>query len=400
MAVDPSTGGYWLVASDGGIFSFNAPFYGSTGAMTLNKPIVGMAADAASTGYWLVASDGGIFSFHAPFKGSMGSVALNKPMVGMAADFATGGYWLVAADGGIFSFGSTPFYGSTGSLALNRPIVGMEANGTGTGYRFVASDGGIFDFGSSEFFGSTGSPVATLPSTAPTTTTSTPAPPTSTTQPPTTTTTTTQPNGTITVSLTYGSAMGCSPPVTPGCPEFVTIHGSDWPTNETYPLTITGPNLSDNTGLTAQTDGSGVIQTTNDNGGLPGQTNAVSSVPPTPGTYRVTMGGVTASYTYNPPASVNVYLFAQPGCTNSATTCTYNIEFFAVGFPPDETLPLQVMWNTTVISQTFLTTDDTGSIWLVNVGTTGPLPFAAPTGTATVTLGGVTGTESFTSAGS
>ena len=37
--------GYWLVASDGGIFSFgDASFYGSTGAMSLNKPIVGMAA--------------------------------------------------------------------------------------------------------------------------------------------------------------------------------------------------------------------------------------------------------------------------------------------------------------------------------------------------------------------
>ncbi len=37
--------GYWLVASDGGIFAFgDAGFYGSTGAMTLNKPIVGMAS--------------------------------------------------------------------------------------------------------------------------------------------------------------------------------------------------------------------------------------------------------------------------------------------------------------------------------------------------------------------
>ena len=194
--------------------------------------------------------------------------------------------------------------------------------------------------------------------------------------------------------------MGCSPPVTPGCPEFVTISGSDWPANETYPLTITGPNLSDNTGQTAQTDGNGVIQTTNDNGGLPGQTNASSSVPPTPGTYSVTMGGVTASYTYDPPASINVYLFSGPACTDTATTCTYNIEFFGVGFPSDETLPLQVMWDSTVIGQSFMTTDDTGSIWLVNVGTTGPLPFADPMGTATVTLGGVTGTESFTPAGS
>ena len=34
----PATGGYRLVASDGGIFSFNAPYYGSTGAMHAERP--------------------------------------------------------------------------------------------------------------------------------------------------------------------------------------------------------------------------------------------------------------------------------------------------------------------------------------------------------------------------
>ncbi len=45
MAVTPTGNGYWLVASDGGIFAFgDAKFSGSTGAITLNQPIVGMAA--------------------------------------------------------------------------------------------------------------------------------------------------------------------------------------------------------------------------------------------------------------------------------------------------------------------------------------------------------------------
>jgi hypothetical protein len=45
MAASPSGQGYWLVASDGGIFSYgDALFHGSTGAITLNKPIVGMSA--------------------------------------------------------------------------------------------------------------------------------------------------------------------------------------------------------------------------------------------------------------------------------------------------------------------------------------------------------------------
>jgi hypothetical protein len=42
MATDPTTGGYWLVAADGGVFSFNAPFYGSTGNIHLNQAIVGI----------------------------------------------------------------------------------------------------------------------------------------------------------------------------------------------------------------------------------------------------------------------------------------------------------------------------------------------------------------------
>ena len=72
--------GYWLVASDGGIFSFgDAAFHGSTGAMALNQPIVGMASTPTGNGYWLVASDGGIFSFgDAAFHGSTGAMTLTS----------------------------------------------------------------------------------------------------------------------------------------------------------------------------------------------------------------------------------------------------------------------------------------------------------------------------------
>ena len=84
---------------------------------------------SASTGYWLVASDGGIFTYgDAGFFGSAGALALNKPIVGMSATADGGGYWLVASDGGIFSYGDAGFFGSAGALALNKPIVGMAAN--------------------------------------------------------------------------------------------------------------------------------------------------------------------------------------------------------------------------------------------------------------------------------
>ena len=57
---------------------------GRPAAIKLNQPIVGMAADARrATGYWLVASDGGIFAFgDAGFFGSTGAMQLNQPIVG------------------------------------------------------------------------------------------------------------------------------------------------------------------------------------------------------------------------------------------------------------------------------------------------------------------------------
>jgi hypothetical protein len=156
-AIDPA-GGYWLVGSDGGIFSFaGAQFYGSTGSLRLNKPIVGMASTPDGKGYWLVASDGGIFSYgDAQFYGSTGSIRLNQPIVGMASTPDGKGYWLVASDGGIFSFGDAGFYGSTGSIYLNQPIVGMAPTPDGHGYWLAASDGGIFSFGDAPFLGSLG----------------------------------------------------------------------------------------------------------------------------------------------------------------------------------------------------------------------------------------------------
>ncbi len=62
IAGTPHGGGYWLVASDGGVFSYgDAQFHGSLGGMDLNAPIVGIAATPDGGGYWMVGSDGGVF---------------------------------------------------------------------------------------------------------------------------------------------------------------------------------------------------------------------------------------------------------------------------------------------------------------------------------------------------
>src|SRR5665811_1771670 len=93
-----------------GVSAFgNATAYGAPSQV--NQPIVGMASTADGHGYWLVAADGGIFTFgDAGFFGSTGNVALNQPIVGMASTADGHGYWLVAADGGIFTFGDAGFF--------------------------------------------------------------------------------------------------------------------------------------------------------------------------------------------------------------------------------------------------------------------------------------------------
>ena len=249
--------GYWLVASDGGIFAFgDAPFHGSTGAIKLNRPIVGMAPTASGKGYWLVASDGGIFAFgDAPFHGSTGAIKLNRPIVGMAPTASGKGYWLVASDGGIFAFGDAAFFGSgqasgktfvamaptatgrgywqaastgevlafgdakdLGSARVNIPVVGMARTASGAGYWLVAGDGGIFSFGDARFLGSTGAirlnqPIVGLGIPSPTTPGTSPTAPGSTNPAPTNPGSTTPPSGPSDPPPTQYEKEQISPPM-------------------------------------------------------------------------------------------------------------------------------------------------------------------------------------------
>ncbi|HEV8626570.1 MAG TPA: superoxide dismutase family protein [Acidimicrobiia bacterium] len=115
---------------------------GDAGARALCGVVL-PGAGAPPGGYYLVASDGGIFNYgDAVYRGSRGGQPLAKPIVGMAT--IGGGYYLVASDGGIFTYGDAPFLGSTGGMKLAAPIVGMatvplEARATLVDYRGINS---------------------------------------------------------------------------------------------------------------------------------------------------------------------------------------------------------------------------------------------------------------------
>jgi len=107
-----------------------------------------MAPTADGAGYWLVASDGGIFSFgDATFHGSTGSLVLNQPVVGLAPTPDGGGYWTIAADGGIFAFGDAAFHGSMGGTPTPDPAERVVSTSSGRGYWVVDQNGTAWAFG-------------------------------------------------------------------------------------------------------------------------------------------------------------------------------------------------------------------------------------------------------------
>jgi len=68
-----------------------------------------------------------VFSFDAPFMGSTGGISLARPVVGMEASPYGLGYRFVASDGGIFTFGYSQFFGSAVSpLAIGLCTVTMS----------------------------------------------------------------------------------------------------------------------------------------------------------------------------------------------------------------------------------------------------------------------------------
>jgi len=179
MAADPA-GGYWMTGPTGTVTpEGGAPALGSPAqsGLQLARPIVGMAPTPDGGGYWLVASDGGIFSYgDATFYGSTGSIHLNQPIVGMAPTPDSQGYWLVAADGGVFTFGDAGYYGSSAGTGVT--ALGLVVQPASSGYAVVTSNG------TSSYYGPPASPGHTTTSSGPSATgtatgparTTTPAP--------------------------------------------------------------------------------------------------------------------------------------------------------------------------------------------------------------------------------
>ena len=162
--------GYWLVGSDGGIFSFgSAQFYGSMGATHLQRPVVGIVPARDRGGYWLDASDGGVFSFgDTQFYGSIPGLglnpagsglpnSLNAPVVSMVPSHDQGGYLMVASDGGVFAFGDAHFAGSCPGIGgCSGGAVAVMPDASGNGYSVITQTGHVYAFGDAPYLGAPG----------------------------------------------------------------------------------------------------------------------------------------------------------------------------------------------------------------------------------------------------
>jgi hypothetical protein len=160
-----SKNGYWLVASDGGIFAFgDANFFGSVPGVglhpagsglphSLDAPIVGMVPSHDGGGYFMVASDGGVFAFgDANFAGSCPGIGgCNGAAVAVMPDGSGNGYWLVTSTGAVYAFGDAPFFGAPAPQSA--PVVNAVAAPDGSGYWILYANGAVLNFGDARPYG-------------------------------------------------------------------------------------------------------------------------------------------------------------------------------------------------------------------------------------------------------
>ncbi len=157
MVPTSNHGGYWLDASDGGVFSYgDTQFYGSIPGLglhpagsgqpnSLNAPIVGMVPSIDDNGYFMVGSDGGVFAFgDAHFAGSCPGIGgCSGAAVAVMPDHSGNGYWLVTATGNVYTFGDAPYLGSPGHGTVTSAVPTPD----GKGYWILLSNGQVFGYG-------------------------------------------------------------------------------------------------------------------------------------------------------------------------------------------------------------------------------------------------------------
>jgi hypothetical protein len=100
-----------------------------------------MAATPDGRGYWMVAADGGVFTFgDARYYGSAARDNIGTWVTGIAPSAGGDGYWLVAATAGVLSYGDAVFYGPSPNEPPFAPTAAIAATPDGKGYLLLQPD--------------------------------------------------------------------------------------------------------------------------------------------------------------------------------------------------------------------------------------------------------------------
>ena len=64
MAPSPTGKGYYMLTSDGGVYTWgDARFEGTTSARPIPQPVITIEANPTGSGYWLIGADGAVYPF-------------------------------------------------------------------------------------------------------------------------------------------------------------------------------------------------------------------------------------------------------------------------------------------------------------------------------------------------
>ena len=158
VRTQPPFDGYWMLGRDGGVFAFNAGYFGADssvlGARHPGAAAIGSRSDGR--GYWIVDAIGRVFAHGSAKPHGDAVMASGEVPVAIVASASGNGYWIARTADGCSRSATRRSTGPARTTAFHRPIVGMASTPSGDGYWLVASDGGIFTFGDAHFYGSTG----------------------------------------------------------------------------------------------------------------------------------------------------------------------------------------------------------------------------------------------------
>ncbi|MCU1456089.1 MAG: Esterase [Actinomycetia bacterium] len=185
--------GYWLLGGDGGVFSFDAPFFGAAASEpakcapnTADRQLtdgtcVSVASTPSGRGYWILNGDtGAVYAygdaqlFGQPADGFAGVPREFVPAGRAIVSSRDGqGYWVLetgaSGAGTVLHFGDAGGFGDTATLArisgrgFDGQPVGIAATPDGNGYWEVHDDGGVFAFGDAGYYGSMGGRLLAQP---------------------------------------------------------------------------------------------------------------------------------------------------------------------------------------------------------------------------------------------